>query len=460
MAYIPHTHADTQEMLESIGYRSLDDLFQDIPKDLLLPEPLPFPAMTEFELTTHLQNLAAKNRVVALGRRFLGAGAYAHFIPAAAKYLVSRGEFMTSYTPYQAEVSQGTLQAVFEYQSHIAALTGLDVANASMYDGASALAEAVTMAVRHTGKRIAYLPEMLHPSYLAVCRAFLREIDVEVRVVGSVAGRTDYASIAAEDSAAVVIATPNALGVIEDGAAARAAADRTKALLIACVNPTSLAVLASPGDYGADIAVGEGQPLGIPLSFGGPYAGFFACKRDFMRKMPGRIVGRARDKKGTEGFVLTLQTREQHIRRDKATSNICTNQGLFALMTCIYMTLLGREGLVEVAETSMVRTQQLVAGLRDAIGAEVAFDRPYFHEATLRLPVNAETFVAEMRDAGGVIAGWPVSRWFPKAANSENLLLVNCTEVHTAADVAHYIETARAVAGGVGASRALAGAGI
>lgn len=445
MAYIPHTTADTAAMLKSIGAAHVDDLFSDVPARIQLREPLKLPTLNETELSRLFEEAAADNDTVPGGRNFLGAGAYRHFIPAAVKHLITRGEFMTCYTPYQAEVSQGTLQCIYEFQSHIASLTGLDVANASMYDGATALAEAITMAARHNGNNVVWLPELLHPHYRAVCETFLREIDIEVRTIPSDGVRSKYAEVPADAACAVVVQTPNALGVIADVAGARAAADRCGGLLIAVVNPTSLAVLASPASYGADVAVGEAQPIGIPVSFGGPWAGFFACKNEFLRKMPGRLAGKTHDVNGREGYVLTLQTREQHIRRAKATSNICTNQGLFALMVTMYLTFLGREGLVEVAETCMARTQQLVAALTKGTAIKQQNELPYFHEAALKLPMNAEDFVKAMRREGKLIAGFPLQRWLPQFADASNLLLVNCTEQVTAADIAHYVKTAKSV---------------
>jgi glycine dehydrogenase subunit 1 len=450
MAYTPHTAADVEEMLKSIGLGSLDELFRDVPQDILLKEPLKFPASSEFETERYFEERAAENKVWAPGRNFLGAGVYQHYIPAAGFYLIQRGEFMTCYTPYQAEVSQGTLQAIFEFQSHICALTGLEVANASMYDGASALAEALTMAVRDKGRNLVYVPELLHPNYRAVCDTFLREIDVEIRTIPARGASTDYAALmdSIEEASAVVIATPNCLGGIEDGDAARALADKAGALLVACVNPTSLAILAAPGEYKADIAVGEAQPLGIPMSFGGPYAGFFAARKSLIRKMPGRIIGRTKDKDGRDGFVLTLQTREQHIRREKATSNICTNQGLFALMATIYLTLTGKEGLTEVAETCLARTQQLSAALLAGLDIEL-YDAvtPTFHEVVLRLPIPAETFRQRMKKDHGILPGFAVKNWFPGLPGAENLLLVNCTELVTPEDIRRYVEAAGVVLG-------------
>lgn len=450
MAYIPHTAADVEQMLESIGVKSLDELFSSIPKDLQLENPLDLPALSEFETNRYFEQRASENKPYPAGKSFLGAGAYPHFIPSAAKYLISRGEFLTCYTPYQAESSQGTLQAVFEFQSHLCALTGLDVANASMYDGATALAEALTMAVRHKRKNLVYLPELLHPSWLNVCETFLREIDVEIRLIPAKGSATNYEALmdSIDAASAVVVATPNCMGGIEDGEKARALADKAGALLVAAVNPTSLAVLAGPGDYGADIAVGEAQPLGIPLSFGGPYAGFFTCTKALIRKMPGRLVGQTKDKDGNDGFVLTLQTREQHIRRDKATSNICTNQGLMALLVTIYLTMLGKQGLVEVAETSLLRTHQLATALCKETQTEI-YDpsTPFFHEVVLKLPMSAKEFVSRMKQEHGILAGWPISQWFPNLMGAENLLLINCTEIITEEDITCYTNSASNIIG-------------
>ncbi len=449
MAYIPHTAEDRKAMLEAIGADSLDELFRDIPEELQCSTtPLDLPPHNEYEVERYFEERAGENRVFPAGRNFLGAGAYRHFIPAAVPYIASRGEFMTSYTPYQAEVSQGTLQAIFEFQSHICALTAMEVANASMYDGATALAEALVMALRDKRVPRVYLPELLPPEWTEVCRTFVRNIGVEVQTIPAKGARTDFSSIT-EDAApgcALVVCTPNALGGVEDGRQARAAADRVKAHLIAVVNPTSLAVLAPPGQYGADIAVGEGQPLGVPVSFGGPYAGFLACRGRLIRKMPGRVAGETRDPEGRRGFVLTLQTREQHIRRDKATSNICTNQGLVALMISVYLTLLGREGLREVAETSLLRTRQLASALTADAGCEL-YDpaTPHFHEVAIRLPVAAEAFRRRMKDEHGILPGFPLADWFPSLPDAQRLLLVNCTELISPADIDNYRHAATAV---------------
>ncbi|MCB2156134.1 aminomethyl-transferring glycine dehydrogenase subunit GcvPA [bacterium] len=445
MAYTPHTTADIEAMLAAIGVDSLDDLFSDVPPELIRKDMLELEPRSEFEVVRYFEKAAAENRTVDPGRLFLGAGAYQHYIPSAVRHLITRGEFMTCYTPYQAEVSQGTLQAIFEFQSHICALTGMDVANASMYDGASALAEAVLMAVRHTRRELVYLPKTIHPTYRTVVETYMREINVEVRHVDIEDGRGGYLKALdnPEPAAAVVIQTPNFFGVLEEAENARKLADATKGLLIAVCNPTALAAIEPPGAFGADIAVGEAQPLGIPLAFGGPYAGYFACKENLIRKMPGRIVGKTTDENGIEGFVLTLQTREQHIRREKATSNICTNQGLFALMATMYMTFVGRAGLEEVAETCVARAHQLVDGLERDTGASLLFpNEPFFHEAALKLPIPAEAFLDRMREDFGIVGGLDLGRFYPEM---EDAVLVCATEMNTAEDVEAYIDAARQV---------------
>ncbi len=451
MAYTPHTERDIATMLDAIGAKSIDDLFADVPERIRLAQAPDIPSLDEYALTRWFETAAAENRTAQPGRLFLGAGAYSHYTPAAVKNLIDRGEFVTCYTPYQAEVSQGTLQAIYEFQSHICALTGLEVANASMYDGATALAEALTLAVRHTNRNLVCLPETLHPHYLAVCETFLREIDVEIRLLASKDGEADYGAEARE-AAAVVVQTPNFHGVLEDGTAARRFADACGALLVAVCNPTALAVLSPPGEWGADIAVGEAQPLGIPLQYGGPYAGYFSCTQKLVRKMPGRISGKTTDAEGREGYVLTLQTREQHIRRERATSNICTNQGLFALMATMYLTFAGKRGLVEVAETCAARAHALAGRLVAETGASMKHDKPFFHEFALALPVRAADFLRAMRDDHDIVAGFDLGR---TGAANERDVLVCTTELNTPADIDAYVAAAKSVLAGnlAGAAR-------
>jgi glycine dehydrogenase subunit 1 len=442
MAYTPHTPEDVREMLASIGAGSIDELFADVPAQLLLKEPVDIPAMNEWEIVHYFEERAAENRNVPAGRLFLGAGAYQHYIPAAVKSLITRGEFVTSYTPYQAEVSQGTLQAIFEFQSHLCAITGLDVANASMYDGATAVAEALLMAVRVKKTNRVIVSSLLHPNTLGVVRTFMREIGVEVVEAPASNGTTDWKAVPRGEYAAVAIQTPNFHGVIEDGNLARALADEYGALLVASGNPFAMLLAQAPVDYGADIAVGEIQPLGIPLQYGGPYAGFFTCKKDLIRQMPGRIVGRTADKDGREGFTLTLQTREQHIRREKATSNICTNQGLFALMATMYMTFAGKKGLLEVAETCVARAHALVDGLLSAGATLLHGDAPFFHEAVIRLPIPASEFLHRLRDEHGVVGGLDLGRF---DSSLEDCVLVCATEMNSPDDVATYVAAAQSI---------------
>lgn len=450
MPYLPHTQRDVEEMLTAIGAKSTNDLFADVPPELLLPKPIDQGSMNEFELMKFFECAADQNLTVEPGKMFVGAGAYNHYIPAAVRNLIQRGEFVTCYTPYQAEVSQGTLQAIYEFQSHICALTAMDVANASMYDGATALAEALTMAVRHTGRNLVLLPETLHPSYRAVCETFLREIGVAIQVLPEKEGRCSY-EVEGEglEAAAVVVQTPNFLGILEETAEARALADRTKALLVAACNPTALALIEPPGEFGADIAVGEAQPLGIPLQYGGPYAGYFACKQELIRKMPGRIAGLTTDDAGRQGFVLTLQTREQHIRRERATSNICTNQGLFALMVTMYLTFVGKQGLVEVAETCVARTHELAERVVAETEAVYAYPHaPYFHEVVLRLPMPARAFLERMRTEHDIVAGFELARLLPDRPND---VLVCATEMMSPLDIKQYVLAAQGVLAAVAA---------
>jgi len=443
MVFVPHTSADVEAMLKAIGVRTIDDLFDTVPirSDDEAFSGLPR-ALPEMEAVAETKRLAAANRTTADYRSFLGAGAYEHFIPAAVDHVLRRGEFFTAYTPYQGEASQGTLQAIYEYQSMICALTGLEVANASLYDGASAAAEAVLLAVRQTNRRAVALPRALHPAYRAVIATYTRHLGVELVDLPSAGGVTDVASLekfdTPSDLAAVVVAQPNAFGCIEPADAVARWAKERQALCIGVVNPLSLAVLEPPGRWGADIAAGEGQPLGIPLSFGGPYLGFMAVRKSLARRLPGRLVGRTVDRNGEEAFVLTLQTREQHIRRERATSNICTNQGLCALAATVYLSLLGKEGLRRVALLNLDRSHYLFERVTAIEGVEAAWEKPFFNEFVLRLPCSAETVVRAMKKRG-FLAGWPLSRWSDNW--NDRLLLVCATETKSKKDCDDYAES-------------------
>ncbi len=436
MAYILNTPDEVAAMLASIGVDSIENLFAGVPAELRLDRPLQVSrALSELELTSHIKALAGRNRSCEEMVCFLGGGAYDHFIPAVVDQLASRGEFYTAYTPYQAEASQGTLQAIFEYQSLVAQLTGLDVSNASLYDGGSAVAEAVMMAIAVTGRdRRVVVADTVHPEYRQTLRTYLANLPPEIVTVAHESGRVDPAEITRaidSDTAAVVLQYPNFFGQLEDVAALVEAVHAAGALAIVSFDPISLGILRRPGDYGADIAVAEGQCLGNPLHYGGPYLGLMACREQFVRKMPGRIVGQTTDRRGNRCWVLTLQTREQHIRRDKATSNICTNQGLFALRASIYLAVMGVEGLRTAAERSTVLAHQAADRLSQLEGFELALDGPFFKEFVLRCDQDPAALVARLED-DGILAGVPLAPWYPEMADC---LLVALTEKRTPQEI-------------------------
>jgi glycine dehydrogenase subunit 1 len=443
MPYIPHTPDDVADMLRVIGVRSTEDLFDEIPAGLKISalSAVP-PALSEMEVARLMSERAAAD-----GRplNFIGAGAYEHHIPAPVWSLATRGEFYSAYTPYQAEASQGTLQVIYEYQSMITALTGMEVSNASLYDGASALAEACLMAVRAnraSNSRRILVPRTVNPTYLEVARAIAGNQNVAFEPVDfdRADGRTTPEALqkyAGQDFTALVVQQPNYFGVLEDVDALCDWARTNKVLLIAVVNPTSLAILKPPGLWGsggADIACGEGQPLGVPLASGGPYFGFMTTRMQYVRQMPGRIVGRTLDVEGRPGFSLTLQAREQHIRRSKATSNICTNQGLTVTAATIYITLLGAAGLQRVAAACVARTQQLVAALTTIRGVTTVFAGPRFHEAVLSLDRPVGPVLAALAERG-IIGGLDLSEQYPELGPA---LLVCATETKTDADIDAY----------------------
>src|SRR5579862_5774175 len=443
MAFIPHTPADTAAMLATIGARGIEDLFDEIPQSLRTEALAGIPeALNEMQIGRLMSERAAEDGTPL---SFLGAGAYEHHIPAAVWAITTRGEFYSAYTPYQAEASQGTLQLIYEFQTMIARLTGMEVANASMYDGASATAEAALMAVRANRKsksaRI-LVPTTLHPHYRRVCVAMAsgQGLKFEELPYCTAEGVTLPASLGkyeGTDVTALVIQQPNFFGRLEDVDALTDWAHARGILVIAVVNPTSLALLKPPGQWGqrgVDIAVGEGQPLGVPLSSGGPYFGFMTARMEHVRQMPGRIVGRTLDAAGREGFTLTLQAREQHIRRARATSNICTNQGLLMTAATIYLSLMGPQGLQRTAAASHARTRDLVATLSRVQGVRPAFAGPHFHEAVLQLdrPVAA---VLRALTHSGILGGLDLSTYYPELGNA---LLVCATETKTTADLERY----------------------
>ena len=442
MPFIPHTDQDVREMLAAIGVASTDDLFDEIPPALLRAGTLTGlpPALSEMEITRLMHERAARDGT---WLNFIGAGAYEHHIPAAVWQIATRGEFYSAYTPYQAEASQGTLQVLYEYQTMMASLTALEVSNASLYDGASALAEAVLMAVRaHRTSRRVLMPAAVHPAWRRVVRTIVRNQGIELLACpyDHATGQTALDAlerIARDDLAAVVIPQPNFFGVLEPADALADWAHAHDALAIAAVNPTALALLKPPGEWGArgaDIAVGDGQPLGAPLAGGGPYFGFMTCRKDLVRQMPGRIVGATLDREGRRGYVLTLQAREQHIRRAKATSNICTNQGLMATAATLYLALLGPAGLADIARACHANTLALVSQLARIRGVARAFSGAIFHEAVLRLPVPVAGVLGMLRDQR-ILGGFDLGDDYPELGNA---LLVCATETRTEEDIARY----------------------
>ncbi len=440
MHYIPMTDADRQRMLAAIGVSSFDELISHIPDQFKLKGLLNLPkALSEYEATRLLRDLSERNTTTEEYTCFLGAGAYDHFVPAAVDHILLRSEFYTAYTPYQAEVSQGTLQAIYEYQTLVCELTAMDVANASMYDGASALAEAALMAVAQTRRPRVVVASTLHPLYREVLRTYTRGQNIEVVEVPEVDGTTDVSALTAEvvhDTACVLIQHPNFYGVLEDVDAISQAAHEAGALLVTSNDPISLGVLKPPGAYGTDIATGEGQPLGIPLSFGGPYLGLFAVKQNLVRRMPGRLIGMTVDTQGRRGFVMTLQTREQHIRREKATSNICTNQGLLALAATVHLALLGKQGFRRVAEMSLQKSHYLAQRIAELPGFQLAHNRPFFKEFVVRTPIPAEKLVQKLLN-DKIFAGVPLSQFYPERTHD---LLVAVTEKRTREEMDRFVE--------------------
>ncbi len=440
MPFIPHTPDDTRAMLDAIGVASIDDLFDEIPKALRAGalERVP-PGVTEMEMLADLAARAARDDGVTC---FAGAGAYDHHVPAAVWDLVGRGEFMTAYTPYQAEASQGTLQVIYEYQTMMAGLTGMDVSNASVYDGGSGLAEACLMAVRanrRSKSRRILVAGTLHPLYRKATEAIIENQDIELVTIDTTAddlvAPDALAAFADQDFAALVVQHPNFFGRLEEVAHLTDQAHAAGMLVIGVVNPVSLGLLEPPGAWGsegADIVVGDGQPLGIPMASGGPSFGFICCRSEHVRQMPGRIIGRTVDVDGRTGYTLTLQAREQHIRRGKATSNICTNQGLLVTAGTIYMALIGGEGLHRVAGHCHARTRRLIGELCTLPGVERGHDGPFFHEAVLRLPMPAADAV-EALAAERLLPGVALSAFWPERRDE---LLVCATEKRTDAEIA------------------------
>ena len=446
MPFIPHTEQDIAAMLASIGANNIDALFDEIPSALRNGKLTAIgDGLNEMQVSRLMHERAAQD-VQPLN--FIGAGAYEHHIPAAVWEIATRGEYYTAYTPYQAEASQGTLQTLYEYQTMIASLTGMDASNASLYDGASGLAEAILMAVRaHKTSRRVLLPATVSPLYRSVAHSIVKLQNIElVEIPFDIAtGTTDLNALqqhAGSDIAALVIPQPNFFGALEDVGALTAWAHAQGALAIGLVNPLTLALLKAPGQWsekGADIAVGDGQPLGAPLSSGGPYFGFMCCKQALVRQMPGRIIGRTVDLDGKPGFALTLQAREQHIRRAKATSNICSNQGLMVTAATIHMALLGADGLRRVAAASHANTQALAVQACGVQGVKRLFSAPHFHEVVLHLPKSSAKVLAVMAEQG-ISGGFDLQPHYPQLGNA---ILVCATETKTPEDLQRYVAALR-----------------
>lgn len=432
--YFPHTEADIKGMLEHIGIKSIDELYAEVPEQVRLKKDYDLPeAKSELEIRQFFAGLAAKNKQLTC---FAGAGAYDHYTPAAVPQIVSRSEYLTSYTPYQAEISQGTLHYIFEYQSMMAELTGMDISNASMYDGSTATAEAVLMAVASAKKaRKVLVSETVDPKILAVIRTYAHFHGVDIEMVKATDGATDKADLdsklAEGGVAGVLVQQPNYFGVVEDYTGFADATHAAKALFIMNSVAADLAVLRTPGEWGADIAVGDGQSLGLPMSFGGPYVGYMCCREKLMRKMPGRIVGMTKDSRGQRAFVLTLQAREQHIRREKATSNICSNESLMALFVTIYMSLMGKQGLKEAAELSYAGAHYLMDRLVATGRFKPAFDRPFFNEFCVRYAGDVDELQKRFID-NGILGGVKVA---------PDTIMFAVTEKRTKEEIDKLIET-------------------
>ncbi|MBI4307470.1 MAG: aminomethyl-transferring glycine dehydrogenase subunit GcvPA [Chloroflexi bacterium] len=431
--YIPNTAADRRAILDATGAKSVEELFADIPQAYRNPELRMPPPLSEAELKRELAALARRNADLGEYACFLGAGAYHHFIPSVVPHIISRGEFATSYTPYQPEVSQGTLQAMYEFQSLVCQLTGMDVANGGMYDGATALAEAALMACRITSRNVIAYTNALHPRYLDVLRTYLESQGFTLVI-------TSGASALPPDTAAVIVQSPNFYGCVEDWETAAAVAHRARALLIAVFDAIALGLFRPPGDFAADIAVGEGQPLGVAPSFGGPYVGLFAARMQHVRQMPGRLAGRTTDTQGREGFVLTLQTREQHIRRERATSNICTSETLVAIATAAYLAAMGRRGLRRIAELCYHKAHYAAERIRQLPGYALAFQDAFFKEFVVRCPAPPRLINQRLFEQG-IIGGLDVSDRIP------NGMLLCVTEMNTRQEIDRLVDVLRTAGG-------------
>lgn len=443
--YIPHTEADRKEMLDALGITDTEVLFADIPDAIRLQSALPIPkALSELELNRHLEELSAKNQHAGRMVSFLGAGAYEHYQPSVVDAIISRSEFYTSYTPYQPEMSQGLLQATYEYQTMVSELTGMALANASMYDGPTAFAEAGLVACAHTRRNRLLVADSVHPEYRYVLETYAAGQAVEIVYIAQRQGRLDMDALVAglDDSVAgVMIQYPNFFGVVEDMRKIGEAAHAVSALLVVNTYPIALGLIEAPGHLGADIVVAEGQSLGNSMSYGGPYLGMMATTKALMRKMPGRIVGQTVDHDGRRGFVLTLQAREQHIRREKATSNICSNQSLCAVAATVFLSYMGKEGMRELALQNYHKAHYLHRRLTDLTGVDPLFNAPFFNEFVVHLPKSVTSVQASLLEQG-YLFGYDLSQAYPQLGDA---VLLNVTEVRTKNDMDELVQAVREV---------------
>ena len=440
MDYVPNTSENKKRMLEKIGVKDFSQLIQSIPASLLLKKELGLPrALSEVELTKHMQELSSKSKSTHEMISFLGGGAYDHFIPSVVNHILSRSEFYTAYTPYQAEVSQGTLQSIYEYQSLICQLTEMDVSNASMYDGASAVAEAALLAHSETGRDEVLVFNSVHRHYVQVLRTYTEGVGLKIKVGRIAEGLIDIADLkkrVSDKVACVIVQNPNFFGLTEEVKEIESVVHSFGALLIMVCDPISLGLLKPPGKYGADIACGEGQSLGNLLNFGGPFLGYFACKKNLIRRMPGRIIGVTTDTEGKRGFVMTLQTREQHIRREKATSNICTNEALCALASCVYLSLMGKSGLKKVAGLCLQKSHYALEKIAQIDGFSKKFSAPFFKEFVVQTPIPPKRIIKSLVKRK-VLAGIDLSMYKLGLANC---LLISVTERRTKEEIDYFVE--------------------
>ena len=442
MRYLPLTTDDRNKMLSEIGVGDIEELFKDVPNDALLKSAIDLPShKSEMEVETSITSFAKKNKTTNIFPSFLGAGNYSHHIPASVDHLIQRGEFLTSYTPYQPEIAQGTLQALFEFQTQVSLITGMEVANASMYDGATATSEAVLMACRITRRDKIILSNGLHPHYNEVIKTNSRHLKLSIDST-SVYNKKALCELIDENTACIVVQNPDFFGRVQDFTELSETCHQYGALLIIAVNEIiSLGALTNPGEMGADIVSGEGQSLGNPISFGGPHVGLLSTREKFLRQMPGRLAGETVDEDGKRGWVLTLSTREQHIRREKATSNICTNSGLCALAFSIHLSLLGEDGFTQLAKINHQKAIDLSKAIESLDEVEL-INETFFNEFTLKLPKPAISIVEEMANKG-VLAGVPVKRLIPHDIDMENMLIVAATELTTNSDIEKFVTCLR-----------------